>query len=148
MATQKIETPETPEVQSQEPTHVNGKPFEIKIAAVCHAAFEEAVVHARNGYTFSGGPIEIASNGWAFFSMVQGSPNDYAIMKAKESVTFSLEQEERDYRKDVEAAAKRLVEQQKREEIAKLVAEEVAAHEEKIKALEKKKAAVLATLNT
>jgi hypothetical protein len=34
-------------------------PFSIRVGAPMNAAFDEAVVHARNGYTFSDGPIEV-----------------------------------------------------------------------------------------
>lgn len=128
----KTTTPEVPAAPA-----APKKPFAISIAAPCHLAFAEAVVHARNGFTFSDGPIEIAGNGMAFFTMIQGSPNEHAIQSAKESSELSIEQEEAKYRKDVENAAKRIIEQQRRDELEKQVAEAVASHEKQIAALKR-----------
>jgi hypothetical protein len=123
------------------------KPFSIRIGAPCHAAFQEAVVHARNGYTFSDAPIELMQNGMAFFTMILGEANEYAIMKAKESTELSVAQEAAQYRRDVEEAAKRQLEQAKRAELEKQVAEAVAASERAIAKLKKDAAAELAKLS-
>jgi len=112
-----------------------------------YAAFNEAVQHARNGYTFSDGPIEIIeSSGWCWFTMVQGSPNDFAIQAAKASVERSLAEEAAQYKKDVEAAAKAIFEEAKRAELERDVAAATAALDEQIAKLKRDAAVQLAQL--
>lgn len=123
------------------------KPFSIRIGAPCHAAFQEAVVHARNGYTFSDGPIELMPNGMAFFTMILGEADEHAIMKAKESVELSIQQAEAQYRRDIQEEAKRQIEASKRAELEKQVADAVAASEKAIAKLRKDAAAELAKLS-
>lgn len=137
----KASTPAAPAVPE-----VPQKPFSIKVGAPAHAAFNEAVVHARNGYCFSDGPIEIMPNGYAFFTMVIGQPNESAIQNAKASAELSVKEEAAKYKKDVEQAAKRLMEEQKRAELEKEVANATAALEKKIADLKKAAEAELAKL--
>lgn len=137
---------ETPTVAATEAPAVAKKPFSISVAAPCHIAFAESVIHARNGYTFSDGPIEVQPNGWAFFTMVAGSPNEFAIQNAKASAEMSLQEEERKYRKDIEAAAKRLLEQQQRDDFEKKKAAIKAEHEKALRALEAATEAAIAKL--
>jgi hypothetical protein len=122
-------------------------PFSINVGAPAHAAFAEAVQHARNGYCFSDGPIELTPNGFAFFTMIRGNPNEFAIQAAKESVERSVLEEERQYRKDVEQAAKAIIEQQQRDALAKQVAAAVAEHEKAIAKLKQQTEAEVAQLN-
>jgi hypothetical protein len=122
------------------------KPFAIKIGAPAHAAFNEAVIHARNGFIFSDGPIEMMANGWAFFEMHQGNPVEHIVQSAKESLEQSARQEAVQYKKDVEEAAKRQLEQQQREALTKQVAAIKAEQARQIAALEKAAAEAIAAL--
>lgn len=133
--------PEAPEVPA-----VTKKPFSIRVQAPAHIAFNQAVVHARNGYCFSDAPINIQPNGWAFFTMIQGSPNEYAIQSAQESSNLSLQAEERQYQKDVETAAKRIIEQQRREELEQQVKQAAEEYEKQIATLKRTAAAEIAAL--
>jgi len=123
------------------------KPFQISLGGTCPAIFHEAIVHARNGYCFSDAPIQFFPEaGTAFFTMILGQPNDYAIMSAKESSEISVRNEEALYRRDVEEAAKRQLEQEKRAALEKQVAEAVAASEKAIAKMRKDAEAELAKL--
>jgi hypothetical protein len=124
------------------------KPFAIKVGAPAHAAFNEAVIHARNGFIFSDGPIEMMANGWAFFEMHQGNPVEHIVQSAKESLEQSAQQEAIQYRKDVEEAAKRQLEAQQREALEKQVAAIRADQARQIAAAEKAAAAAIAKLST
>jgi len=126
---------------------VQKKPFSISIAAPAYAAFHEAVVLARQGYTFSDGPVIIAPDGMAFFTLILGNPNDYAIQAAKASMRLSANEEEAQRKKDIEQAAKRLLEEQQRAKLEADVAAATKALEKQIADLQKAAAAELAKLN-
>lgn len=113
------------------------KPFSIKVGAPAHAAFNQAVMHARNGFIFSDGPIELLPNGWAFFEMHQGNPIEHIVQSAKETLEQSAREEAMQYKKDVEEAARRQLEQQQREVLEKQVAAIKAEQARQIAALEK-----------
>jgi cell shape-determining protein MreC len=136
-----VTTPAAPEAQA-----VQKKPFAIRIAAPANLAFAESVVHARNGYCFSDAPIEVMSNGMAFFTMIQGSPDEFAINKAKESTDLSRDAEEREHRRMVQEEARRLVEEEKLQELAKEKARIKADHDKALRALEDATAAAIAKL--
>lgn len=138
--------PEAPTVAAPEAPSVNKKPFAINVAAPCHLAFAESVAHARNGYCFSEAPIAIQPNGWAFFQMILGNPDVHAIQAAKESTNLSIEQEQAQFRKAVAEEAKRLLEQQKKDELERQVAAIKAEQARQIRALEAATEAAIAKL--
>jgi len=139
----------TPELVAQEaPVAAPAVPFSIRIGAPMSAAFNEAVQHARNGYTFSDAPIEIMeASGWAWFTMIRGNPKEYIINAAKASVERSVAEEAAQYRKDVAEAAKRLLESQQRAKLEADVAAATAALDKQIAELRKAAQAELAKLN-
>ena len=110
------------------------------------AAFNELILHARQGYTLSDGPIQITPTGWAWFTLVQGNPKDYIISAAKQSIERSQQEEAAAYKRDVEAAAKRLMEDEKRKQLEKEVASATAKLEREIAALKQAAQAELAKL--
>lgn len=122
------------------------KPFAIRIAAPANLAFAESVVHARNGYCFSDAPIEVMSNGMAFFTMVLGTPDELAIQKAKESTDLSREAEEREHQKQVREEARRIVEEEKRQALEREVKAAEDALQKQIAALRQKAAAEIAAI--
>ncbi len=111
------------------------------------AAFNEMILHARQGYTLSDGPIQITPTGWAWFTLVQGSPKEYIINAAKQSIERSQQEEAAAYKRDVEAAAKRLLEDEKRKQLEKDVADATANLEKQIAELRKAANKELAKLN-
>ncbi|WP_323144029.1 hypothetical protein [Massilia phyllosphaerae] len=138
----------TPAVETPAaPVEAPAIPFSIRVGATVNAAFQEAVIHARNGYTFSDGPIEVTPTGWAWFTMIRGEPKEYYVQAAKESVKRSADEEAARYKRDIEAAAKRMLEEQQRAKLEQEVADATKALEKQIAALKQAAAAELAKLN-
>jgi hypothetical protein len=121
-------------------------PFSVKVGAPCHPAFQQAVALARKGYQFSDAPIEIFPNGMTFFSMILGTPSDYVLQQAQDTIQVSVNEEAAQYKLDVEAAAKAIFEQAKRDELEREVAAATAALEKQIAALKQAAAAELTQL--
>jgi membrane-bound ClpP family serine protease len=127
---------------------VAAKPFSIQLIGPAYPLFQELCVHVRNGYVINrDAPVELFQNGNAMLSLILGNPDEIAISQAKESTAHSVAQEESRYLKDVEEAAKRYVEQEKREALEKQVADAIAASEKAIAKLRKDAEAELAKLN-
>jgi hypothetical protein len=123
------------------------KPFSIHLIGPALPIFQELCVHVRNGYVVSkDAPIELFQNGNASIFLLLGNPDEVAIAQAKESAELSVAKEEAQYRKDVQDAAKRLVEQDKRDELKKRMDAEQAAHEKAVAKLKKELEAELAKL--
>lgn len=122
------------------------KPFSVKVGAPANSAFQQAVVLAQAGYTFSDAPILMTPQGWAWFQMILAAPNAYAIEQARVSVQMSIDEEAAQYRKDVAEAAKAIFEEAKRAELERDVATATAALEEQIATLKRAAAAELAQL--
>lgn len=95
---------------------------------------------------FSEGLIEIM-NGFAFFTMHLGNPKAHIIKTATESIERSQREEAAQRKRDIEAAAKRMLEDEKRARLEKEVADATKALEKQIAALKQAAAAELAKLN-
>lgn len=119
------------------------KPQSITIIKPAHIAFQEAVVHARNGYNFLPGvaPEVMAFTGMALIHMVLGSPEQYAEDEAKNTIAETVEKERYDYQKGLELSVKQHGESQRREEITKQLMVVKADHARAVKKLEKEFAA-------
>jgi hypothetical protein len=130
--------PETPVVQK--------KPFAIKVGAIAHQAMNQMVVLARQGYCVSEAPVELMPNGFMFFTAILGDPDQLVIQGAAEAMEFGRAEEERDYKKAVQDAAKAMLEAQRQEELAKRVAEIKAQQAKLIKAAEQEAQAAIAAL--
>lgn len=129
-------------------TTVQTKPFSIQLIGPAYPIFQELCVHIRNGYVINkDAPVEIFQAGNAMISLILGNPDEIAIAQARESEDHSVAMQEAQYRRDVESAAKRQIEQSKRAELEKQVADAVAASEKAISKLRKDAAAELAKLS-
>lgn len=122
------------------------KPFSIRVGAPAHAAFNEAVIHARNGYVFSDAPIEMMPSGWAFFNMHQGNPVEHLIQSAVQTIELNAAKEEKERQEAIRQEARRLVEDEKLEALAKQVADIKAEQARQIAAVEKAAAQAIAAL--
>lgn len=123
------------------------KPFSIQLIGPSYPIFQELCAHVRNGYVVNkDAPVEMFPNGNTMIWLHLGNPDEVAIAQAKESNDLHVAKEEAAYRKDVEEAAKRLVEQAKREEIAQRMADVQAAHEKAVAKLKRDTDAELAKL--
>jgi hypothetical protein len=123
------------------------KPFSIQLIGPAYPIFQELCAHVRNGYVVNkDAPVELFQNGNAMIWLHLGNPDEVAIAQAKESTDLHVAKEEAQYRKDVEEAAKRQLEQAKREALEKQVADAVAASEKAIAKLRKEAEAELAKL--
>jgi trehalose/maltose hydrolase-like predicted phosphorylase len=79
--------------------------------------------------------------------MVRGNPKEFYIQAAKESVQRSANEEAAQRKKDIEQAAKRMLEEQQRAKLEKDVADATKALENQIAELKRAAAAELAKLN-
>lgn len=139
-------TKATPALAVPEAPAVLKKPFSIRIGAPANIAFNQAIALARQGYTFSDAPIEMLPTGFAWFTLVQGSPDDYSINKANEAMQQSRDEEEREHRKQVQEEARRIVEQEKRETLERQVKDAEQELQRQIVALRKKTEAEIAQI--
>jgi hypothetical protein len=108
---------------------------------------QELCAHVRNGYVVNkDAPFEFLPNGSVTFNLILGYSNELAIAQAEETTEHSVEMEEAQYRRDVAAAAKSMLEQRQREEYENQIAAQVAKHKSQIRELELQAAETLACL--
>jgi len=107
-------------------------------AAIPHA-LSEAVVHIRQGMTFDVDmPIEVfGTTGQMSFYLKRGNPDAHYVDVAHESSTQAVEMERARYEREVEAAAKRLVEDAARSAKQAAIAAEIDAAETALRALKR-----------
>jgi glycine/serine hydroxymethyltransferase len=118
-------------------TKIKTLPRIIIINDYVQASFARAAVLVRQGFIFSPDATpEIYTNGFANLTMVLGSPDDASIAAAEVARAEALEMESVKYERDVQTAAKAMLEQAEREAKAKAVAAEIAATKARIAALE------------
>lgn len=109
------------------------KPFAIQLVGPGYTVLHELCAHVRNGYVINpDAPYEFFANGNVVFNLILGNPDELSIARAKESTEHSAALEEAQYRRDVAAAAKTMLEQERREALEKEVAAAVAASEKAI----------------
>jgi len=122
-------------------------PFSINICEAGVPAFQKASALIRMGYVFSPDfPVHIMENGNAIFTLLLGTPEHHTVTAANEAVSHGIMMEESAYEQAVEARAKMLLEDYKREQIAKQVKAEIAEHEKKIAEIQKAANAAAAKL--
>lgn len=127
---------------------VASKPFQIRLIGPAVHVFNALAVHVLQGYIVNtDAPLQMFPNGNCELYLCLGSPNEFAIQQAKENTELAVAQEEAQYRRDVEAAAKQLVEAEKRAELEKQKKAIEAEHAKKLAQLEKDTQAILAKLN-
>lgn len=123
------------------------KPFSLNLIGPGVSVFQELCAHVRSGYVVNKDyPVDFYQNGNVSLMLILGNPDEIATAQAKESVELRIAQEQADYERRVKEEAKRLVEQQQKDELARTVAAEVAQHKRKIAEIEKQAAAALAKL--
>lgn len=114
------------------------KPFAIQLVGPGYIVLHELCAHVRNGYVINpDAPYEFFANGNVVFNLILGNPDELSIARAKESTEHSAELEAAQYRRDVEASAKSMIEQERRAALEKEVAEAVAASEKAIAKLKR-----------
>jgi hypothetical protein len=124
------------------------KPFAIQLVGPGYIILHELCAHVRNGYVINpDAPYEFFANGNVVFNLILGNPDELSIARAKESTEHSAAMEEAQYQRDVAAAAKTMLEQERREALEKEVAEAVAASEKAIAKLKRDAQAELDRLN-
>ena len=113
-------------------------PFHINICEAGVPAFQKASALIRMGYVFAPDiPVRLTDNGNAIFTLLLGTPEHHTITAANEAVSVGIMMEESAYEQAVESRAKMLLEEYKREQIAKQVKAEIAEHEKKIAEIQK-----------
>ena len=114
------------------------KPFAIQLVGPGYLALQELCAHVRNGYIINpDAPYEFFANGSVVFNLILGTPDELSIARAKETTEHSAELEAAQFRREVEAAAKSMIEQERRAALEKEVAEAVAASERAIAKLKR-----------
>ena len=114
------------------------KPFAIQLVGPGYIVLHELCAHVRNGYVINpDAPYEFFANGNVVFNLILGNPDELSIARAKESTEQSVAMEAAQYRREVEAAAKSMIEQERRVALEKEVAEAVAASEQAIAKLKR-----------
>lgn len=138
-------TTDLPAVPAAAP--VPKKPFAIQLVGPGYIVLHELCAHVRNGYVINpDAPYEFFANGNVVFNLILGNPDELSIARAKESTEHSAELEAAQYRREVAAAAKSMIEQERRAALEKDVAAAVAATEKAIAKLKQDAQAELARL--
>jgi hypothetical protein len=110
-------------------------------------ALAQAVVHIRNGYTFSDLPIQtFGASGNISFHLELGNPDQDIIKAASASFADALALEAVHRQTEIEAAAARLFAQRALAEEQALIAAEIAEQEEAMNKLRQAMAASKAKL--
>lgn len=123
------------------------KPFSIQIIEPAFPAFQQACQLIREGYIFApDAPVELTATGHAIFTLVLGTPDHDAVNKANEAKEHAVAMEAAQRQRDVEARAKTMLEDYKREQLAVQVAAMKAQQAKDIAALEKATAAAIAKI--
>lgn len=128
----------TPVVDVVAPASVPTKPFSIDLIGPAHVLFQQAIVHARQGYTFVAGtcPQFFPANGTVMFQMVLGEPEKRAEQLAAETIEAGNAKAHADYLADVQRAARQMVLDEKK---AALEADMKAKEAEATKAIKRLK---------
>jgi hypothetical protein len=123
------------------------KPVSLTLFGPGFKVFMELCVHVRNGYVVHPDfPVHFYPNGNVQAILVLGNPTQATIDMARESEQTARKQEEADRQRKIQAEAKRLVEQEKREELERQVAALQAEQAKAIRDLERATAAAIAKL--
>jgi len=116
-------------------THV--KPNSIPMIGPTVTTLAQAAVLIRQGYTFADLPIDIfGPAGTIGFTLVQGTPDQHAIDAASVLLAENAAREERQYEKEVEAAAKRLIEERERAAKQAAIQAQIEAQQKQIRQLQ------------
>lgn len=124
------------------------KPVSLTLIGPGHTIFQELAVHIRDGFIVHPDyPVEVFPNGNVSIMCVLGNPTQAHIDMARASNELAVAQQEAEFKKAVEAEARRQREEEKRAELEKQKARIKAEHEKAIRALEAATEAEVAKLN-
>lgn len=123
------------------------KPFHVQLIEPAFPAFQQACQLIREGYIFAPDmPVELTPTGHAILHLVLGTPDHNAVNKANEATNHALKMEAAQYERDVQARAKMLLDDYKKEQLEAQVAAMKAQQAKEIAALEKATAAAIAKI--
>jgi hypothetical protein len=123
------------------------RPFSIQIAEPAYQAFAQAAALIRLGYVFSPDfPVHITETGQALFTLHLGQPDQASVDKANGFIDLGNQLDDAQYQRDVEARAKLLLDDYKREQAAAAIAALKVQQAKEIAALERSTAAAIAKL--
>lgn len=142
MSTKSTEVVEAPAAQANVK-----RPDTISIFSSGGDAWNELMVHVRNGFIITPGTLPVVfPDGTVSLLLCIGSPAPTAIKKAQETIERELREEEARFNERVKEEAKRLVEEQAKADLEKRVAAAEAAAEAAIAKIRSEAAAELARL--
>ena len=118
---------------------ITKKPFSIELVGPGYKVFQQACSLIRTGYIFAPeiAPVIIPTSGHATMTLILGCPQSYAEDDAAASIKLGLDREQAEFDRQVEAAAKRIVEQEKADAIRKKLEAEAAEHRKAMLKLQK-----------
>lgn len=113
------------------------QPSVIVITEPTHVAFAAAAVLIRTGWTISPdiSPEVYASTNQSTITLVKGNPDAHAVQIAEAAEAFAVACHERDFQKEVDKAAARMIEQAAKEAKQAEIAAVIAAQKAQIAAL-------------
>lgn len=133
--------------ESTLPAAPAAKPFSINLIGPAVPIMQEVCQHVRSGYVVNKDyPMDFYQNGNISLMLHLGNPDEVAISDAKTSTERSAAFELDEYNRRVRDEAKRMIEQQAREELEKKVAALKASQAKEMAALERATAAAIAKL--
>lgn len=123
------------------------KPFHVQLIEPAFPAFQQACQLIREGYIFAPDmPVELTPTGHAILHLVLGTPDHNAVNKANEATEHAAMLEASAYEQAVEARAKTLLDDYKKEQLRLQVEAMKAQQAKEIAALEKATAAAIAKI--
>ena len=119
-------------------TEIIKKPFSLKLSGPGYRVFQEVCTHVRNGYVVKPDtdPQIMLATGYAFVTLVLGTPQTYAEADAEATIKLALETEQAESDRAADAAAKRLVEEEKTAAIRKELGALTTEHAKAMRKLE------------
>lgn len=123
------------------------RPFSIDVCENSYKAFQLASALIKQGYVFlKERPVELYPTGVAVFTLVLGDADETGYADAEAAIRQGLELEQAEFDRRVEHEVQMRIEQMKKAEHEAKIAEQVAAHKQKIRELEAAAAAEIARL--
>jgi hypothetical protein len=117
---------------------IQPRPDTIVISEMTHVAFAVAAHLMRCGYIISPHtmPEVFQTTGQATLTLVRGNPDAHAVALAEAAEAHAIALQQVAFEREVEAAAKQMVEAQQREAKQAAIAAEIAAQRASLQALE------------
>ena len=130
--------PAAPVAEAVSPAAVAARPHTIRFTEPTHVAFAIAAVHIRNGYRFSAdiAPEVYPSQGQSSIVLELGHPDQHAVAAAEATTALAVERQQAEFERQVEAAARQMVEDAARKAKQEQLAAEIAESKKALRALE------------